>query len=198
MFTDVDPVKFFSLKHGFFCPVLQILLIYCILISMEMYALHRLQKIQEVMAQLEKRNTTLEEKFSELTQRLLQAQLNESELRDQLASSLPEAEKSSLEGTIAELSKAKAQLDIENSHLKEVAEVARQQAIAVEMIQTSHDLEMTSLRQQVFDLQGTSDEKAAMGRLHHQLLALQVSEATALKRVEVAQAKVSSELFIRN
>ena len=165
---------------------------------MEMYALHRLQKIQEVMAQLEKRNTTLEEKFSELTQRLLQAQLNESELRDQLASSLPEAEKSSLEGTIAELSKAKAQLDIENSHLKEVAEVARQQAIAVEMIQTSHDLEMTSLRQQVFDLQGTSDEKAAMGRLHHQLLALQVSEATALKRVEVAQAKVSSELFIRN
>ena len=140
----------------------------------------RWQQLQNVVTQLEQRNNTLEEKFLELTQRLLQAQVNEGELRDELASCLPQSEKASLEQSIAQLQKSEAQLRIENSHLKEVSEVARQQAIAVEMVQKSHDLEVASLRQQLLDLQGASEERVAVGRLHHQLLALQISEATAL------------------
>ena len=146
--------------------------------------------MQSVVAKLEQRNVTLEEQFSELTQRLLQAQVNEAELRDQLSTGLSLNDKSSLEQKIAALEKSEAQLNIENSHLKEVSEVARQQAIAMELVQKSHDLEVASLRQQLLDLQGGSDEKASMGRLHHQLLALQISEASALKRQEEAQAKV--------
>lgn len=142
--------------------------------------------------QLEERNITLETNFSELTQRLLQAQLNESELRDQLASSLPQDQRAELEQKIAELSKSEAQLTISNSQLKEVAEVARQQAIAVEMMQNSQDLEVSSLRHQLLDLQGSSEERTAIGRLHHQLLSLQVSEATAMKKLEVAEAMVRS------
>ncbi len=150
----------------------------------------RWQQLQGVVAQLEQRNKTLEEKFLELTQRLLLAQVNEGELRDQLSSCLPKTEKDSLEQNILQLKKTEAELNIENSHLKEVAEVARQQAIAMEMVQKSHDLEVSSLRHQLLDLQGGSDERAAVGRLHHQILALQVSEATALKRLEEFQAKV--------
>ena len=146
--------------------------------------------MQGVVAQLEQRNVTLEEKFSELTQRLLQAQACEADLRDQLACSLPQAEKSLLEQTNAQLKKSEAQLRIDNSHLKEVADIARQQAVAMEMVQKSHDLEVTSLRQQLLDLQGASDERTTVGRLHHQLLSLQVSEASALKKLEEAEAKV--------
>lgn len=142
--------------------------------------------------QLEERNITLETNFSELTQRLLQAQLNESELRDQLASSLPQDQRAELEQKIAELSKSEAQLTISNSQLKEVAEVARQQAIAVEMMQNSQDLEVSSLRHQLLDLRGSSEERTAIGRLHHQLLSLQVSEATAMTKLEVAEAMVRS------
>ena len=142
------------------------------------------------MTQLEQRNAVLEEKFSELTQRLLQAQVKEGELRDQLSCSLPLAEKSSLEHNIAQLQKSECQLRINNNHLKEVAEIARQQAIAMEMVQKSHDLEVSSLRQQLLDLQSGSEEKTTVGRLHHQVLALQISEATALKRQEEMEAKV--------
>lgn len=142
------------------------------------------------MTQLEQRNVTLEEKFSELTQRLLVAQITEGDLRDQLASSLPQSEKASLEEAIAQLKKSEVKLALDNNNLKEVAEIARQQAIAMEMVQKSNDLEVGSLRHQLLDLQSGSEERTAMGRLHHQLLAVQVSEAMALKRLEEAEAKV--------
>ena len=150
----------------------------------------RCQQLQEVVVKLEQRNTTLETNFSELTQRLLQAQLNESELRDQIACSLPQDQHVELEKKIAELSQSEAQLTITNSQLKEVAEVARQQALAVEIMQKTRDLEVCSLRQQLLEEQGSSDEKAAMGRLHHQLLMLQTAEAMSLKKLEMAEAKV--------
>lgn len=150
----------------------------------------RCQQLQDAVLQLEQRNTTLETNFSELTQRLLQAQLSESELRDQLTCSLPQDQRAELEHRIGELSKSESQLMISNSQLKEVAEVARQQAVAVELMQKSHDLEVASLRHQLLDLQGSSEERTAMGRLHHQLLALQVSEATAIKKLEMVEAKV--------
>lgn len=132
----------------------------------------------------------MEDRFSEQTQRLLQAQVNEGELRDQLSSCLPKTERDTLEQSILQLRKSEAELKIENNHLKEVAEIARQQAIAMEMVQKSHDIKVSSLRHQLLDLQGGSEERAAVGRLHHQMLALQVSEAAALKRLEEAQAKV--------
>lgn len=145
----------------------------------------RWRQLQGVVTQLEQRNTMLEEKFSELTQNLLLTQVNEG-----VTSGLPQSERASLELTIAQLKKSEAGLKIDNSHLKEVAEVARQQAIAMEIVQKSHDLEVGSLRGQLLDLQGASEEKATVGRLHHQLLALQVSEATALTKLEEAEAKV--------
>jgi len=145
--------------------------------------------------QLEQRNETLERNFSELTQRLLQTQAGEAELRDQLASALPREKQEELENRISELTRSEAQLTVSNNQLKEVAEVARQQAVAVETMQKSRDLELVSLRHQLLDLQGTSDEKTALGRVHHQLLSHQVSEAAALKKLEVTDAKVKSYAY---
>ena len=150
----------------------------------------RCQQLQDVLTQLEQRNSSLEDKVSEVTQCLLIAQETEGDLRNQLTSSLPQASKAILEKTITQLKKSEAKLLIDNSHLKEVAEVARQQAIAMEMVQKSDDLEVRSLRHQLLDLQSGSDDRTTVGRLHHQLLALQVSEAKALKRQEVAESKV--------
>lgn len=159
-------------------------------ISSTSHCLTRYQQLQEVVVQLEKRNTTLETNFSELTQQLLRAQASEVGLRDQLTSALPLQKQEEFEHRIAELSKSETQLSLSNAKLKEVAEVARQQVVAMETMQKSRDLELISLRHQLLDLQGGSDEKTAFGRLHHQLLSIQVSEATALKRLEVADSKV--------
>lgn len=60
----------------------------------------------------------------------------------------------------------------------------------MEMWQKSRDLEMSSLRHQLLDLQMQSDEKTVAGKLHHQIVTLEISEATALKKVEEANSKV--------
>ena len=82
------------------------------------------------------------------------------------------------------------QLQIENSQLKDVSEIARQQAVTMETWQKSHDLELSSLRHQLLDVAMRSEEGAVVGRLHHQLVALQVSEAGALRGLEEANRKV--------
>lgn len=123
---------------------------------------------------MEYRNSSLELKFSELTQKLLQSQAREVDLRDQLASSLPLEEKASLEGHIEALKKREAELKLQNSQLQEVAEVSKQQVVAMETKKKSHDLELSSLRHQLLDVQMQSDERSVIGKLHHQIVALQV------------------------
>ena len=107
------------------------------------------------------------------------------------ADCLTQAEKESLETHIQDLKQSEAKLKLENSQLKEVAEIARQQSVAMETWQTSHDIELSSLRHQLLDLQMQSDEKTVIGKLHHQLVTLQVSEASAMKKLEEANGKVS-------
>ena len=60
----------------------------------------------------------------------------------------------------------------------------------MEMWQKARDLEMSSLQHQLLDLQMQSDEKTVAGKLHHQIVTLEISEATALKKVEEANSKV--------
>ena len=100
------------------------------------------------------------------------------------------AEKESLETRVQELKTSETKLKLENAQLKEVAEVARQQSVAMEMWQKARDLEMSSLRHQLLDLQMQSDEKTVAGKLHHQIVTLEISEATVLKKVEEANSKV--------
>lgn len=97
------------------------------------------------------------------------------DLRDQLASSLPLAEKASLEGQIEDLRKKEAELKLQNSQLQEVAEVSRQQVVALETRKESRDIEISSLRHQLLDVQMQSEERSVIGKLHHQIVALQVS-----------------------
>ena len=134
----------------------------------------RHKQLQETTNQLEHRNSSLELKFSELTQKLLQCQAREVDLRDQLASSLPLMEKASLESKIEDLKKKEAELKLQNSQLQEVAEVSRQQVVALEMKRKSHDVELSSLRHQLLDVQMQSEERSVIGKLHHQIVALQV------------------------
>ena len=61
----------------------------------------------------------------------------------------------------------------ETSKLKEVADVARNQIENLEHRKHSENLELEALRQQVLDLQTQSEDKALVGKLHRQIIALQ-------------------------
>ena len=139
------------------------------------YTTFRCKQLQDTTNQLEHRNSSLELKFAELTQKLLQCQAREVDLRDQLASSLPLTEKASLESQIEGMKKKEAELKLRNSQLQEVAEVSRQQVVALEMRRKSNDLELSSLRHQLLDVQMQSEERSVIGKLHHQIVALQVN-----------------------
>ena len=54
-------------------------------------------------------------------------------------------------------------LKIESSRLKEVADVALNQASAMEQQKTNQEKELLSLRQQLIDIQAQSDEKKVIG-----------------------------------
>ena len=106
-------------------------------------------------------------------------------------------------------------LQVEQSKLKEISEVATTQVRAFESQQISRDkgtvtpqcwcdcvtvhhllfffvvssAEVTSLRQQLLDFQAQSDEKTIIGKLHRHIVRLQVSEGIALRKLDDAVKK---------
>ena len=104
--------------------------------------------------------------------------------------SLSMDDKAALEARCLALEKSEMKLRIENNQLKEVAEVARQQGVAVEMWRKSHDLEVGALRRQLLDHETQGDDSARLAALHRQVLTLQVGEASAAKKLECANSRI--------
>ncbi|KAL4593600.1 centrosomal protein of 290 kDa-like, partial [Arapaima gigas] len=141
------------------------------------------EQLRSSLKQVEERNFELETKFSELTKQNLEAQKLEEELRDELANSVSKAVSDADRRRIAELERAEAELKFEVSKLKEVSDVAKTQVSALEARQQSREKEVESLRRQVLDYQSLSDENAMIAKLHQHIVALQVSETTAVRKL---------------
>ncbi|XP_064199085.1 centrosomal protein of 290 kDa isoform X1 [Anguilla rostrata] len=147
------------------------------------------EHLRNSLRQVEDRNAELETKFAELTKQNLEAQRTEQELRDELANSVSKAVSDADRARITELERAEAELKIEVSKLREVSDVAKMQVSTLEARQQSREKEVEALRRQVLDYQAESDEKALVAKLHQHIVALQVSEATAVSRLEAAALK---------
>ncbi|MBN3326738.1 CE290 protein, partial [Atractosteus spatula] len=139
---------------------------------------------------VEDRNFELETKFAELTKQNLEAQKIEQELRDELSNSVSKAVSDADRRRIMELEKTEAELKMEVSKLRDISEVAKMQVSALEARQQSREKEVEALRRQVLDYQAQSDEKALIAKLHQHIVALQMSEATAVSKLEAALVKV--------
>ncbi|XP_023650968.2 centrosomal protein of 290 kDa isoform X3 [Paramormyrops kingsleyae] len=148
------------------------------------------EQLRTSLRQAEERNAELEAKFAELTKRNLEAQRLEQELRDELASSVSRVVSDADRGRISELERAQADLKVEVSKLREVSDVAKMQVSTLEARQQCREKELESLRRQVLDYQSQSDEKALVAKLHQHIVALQVSEATAVTKLEAMVLKV--------
>ncbi|RMX41053.1 hypothetical protein pdam_00003250 [Pocillopora damicornis] len=132
------------------------------------HATRKYEQVQSLIKQLEERNVELEQKFAEDTHVAVTRRVQ----------SLEESE---------------SKLKVEVSRLKEVAEVASHQTEAIKAQQESQDRELTSLRKQLYDMQMESDDKTIIGKLHHHIVALQVSEGTAVRKLEAAMQKLSRQ-----
>ncbi|KAG1939138.1 centrosomal protein of 290 kDa [Pimephales promelas] len=148
------------------------------------------EHLRNSLKQVEERNFELETKFAELTKLNLEAQRIERELRDELADSVSKQISDADRKQITELEKTEAELRIEVSKLREVSDVAKMQVSALEARQQSREKEVESLRRQVLDYQAQSDEKALIAKLHQHIVALQLSETTAISRLEAANTRL--------
>ncbi|CAH1800117.1 unnamed protein product [Owenia fusiformis] len=152
---------------------------------------HRMYEQQKlVLREVEDRNLEIEQRFAELAKLNLEAQKVERELRDEISNCVTKTISDADRLKIAELEKVEASLREEVSKLKEVAEVASMQAKAYESHQVSRDKEVISMRQQLVDFQAQSDEKTIIGKLHRHIVQLQVSEGTAVRKLEDAENKI--------
>ncbi|XP_071826754.1 centrosomal protein of 290 kDa-like isoform X2 [Apostichopus japonicus] len=154
------------------------------------HAVRMQDKLRNTVHELEKRNMELEDKFETLTKINLAAQKTEEELRDELSKCVTKAVSDIDRRKIVDLEKSNHTLSLENERLKEMVDVSNFQNKALEAQQISREKEVQSLRQQLLDIQTQSDEKAIIGKLHHHIVALQVSEGTAVRKLEAATTKI--------
>ncbi|KAL3881749.1 hypothetical protein ACJMK2_028144 [Sinanodonta woodiana] len=154
------------------------------------HSVRMFEQQKKILEEVENRNRELEEKFSEITKSNLELQKIERELRDELANSVTKAVSDADRKKISELEASELNLKHEISKLKEISEVASSQVKTLEMQHISKEKEVQSLRQQLLDFQVQSDEKTIIGKLHRHIVQLQVSEGTAVRKLEEMSKKV--------
>ena len=125
----------------------------------------------------------MEKKFAEVTKANLDLQKTERDLRDQLLTSIPQEQFVEVKTRLETAEKSENELKIECDKLKEVSEVAKNQVELFEGRKESANQELTLMRQEVLDLQSTSDEKELIGRLHSQIIGSQMRENDYVQRV---------------
>ncbi|XP_028745814.1 centrosomal protein of 290 kDa [Peromyscus leucopus] len=148
------------------------------------------EHLRTSLKQMEERNFELETKFTELTKINLDAQKVEQMLRDELADSVNKAVSDADRQRILELEKSEVELKVEVSKLKEISDIAKRQVDFLNLQQQSREKEVESLRTQLLDYQAQSDEKALIAKLHQHVVSLQISEATALGKLETVTSKL--------
>ncbi|XP_031205983.1 centrosomal protein of 290 kDa isoform X1 [Mastomys coucha] len=148
------------------------------------------EHLRTSLKQMEERNFELETKFTELTKINLDAQKVEQMLRDELADSVNKAVSDADRQRILELEKSEMELKVEVSKLREISDIAKRQVDFLNSQQHSREKEVESLRMQLLDFQAQSDEKALIAKLHQHVVSLQISEATALGKLESVISKL--------
>ncbi|XP_025937089.1 centrosomal protein of 290 kDa [Apteryx rowi] len=148
------------------------------------------EHLRNTLKQVEERNFELETKFAELTKINLEAQKVEQELRDELSNSISKAVSDADRRQIMDLEKSQMELKTEVSKLRELSDVAKMQVGALEARQQCREREVESLRMQILDYQTQSDEKAIIAKLHQRIIALQVSESSAVDKLETLALKL--------
>ena len=165
--------------------------------TLEMQVLHERQrsdltqlrrdKDAAIAQELEKRNLHLDSKVIELTETHLTLQNQVRELTDQLTDCITQETHDATLQLLEEAKKQRATLLEEASHLKETAEIARQQAEVFRTAQKSEIAERASLQERLLDIESQSDERSSIGKLHRQVLALKAGNNELIGKVENKQ-----------
>jgi centrosomal protein CEP290 len=167
------------------------------LTAMEMKELNERQKAdhaqrmydeqRNILRQLENRNIDLENNMAQLNKNYLALIKTEQDLRQELSECVPKSVNEAHKNRIAELEKQENLFRLEVSRLRELTEITLYQSASLEFISHMNKAQLEQLG--LIETQSMHEDLNNVGKLHRQILMLQLSEATAVRKLQVSQNK---------
>lgn len=142
---------------------------------------------RNLLREIENRNIELENNFTQLSKKYLTIEKSEQSLREQLTHFVPKSLSDQDKVRIKELEKLENLLKLEVSRLRELTEITLYQGASIEFINNISKSQIENLK--LIDIQSLNDDTNQLGKLHRQLIIMQISEATAVRKLQHAQAK---------
>eukprot|EP00050_Salpingoeca_kvevrii_P022999 m.136149 g.136149 ORF g.136149 m.136149 type:complete len:2171 (+) comp9899_c1_seq4:74-6586(+) len=147
-------------------------------------------RAEETISELEQRNLELEQKFSDLTEKHIALSDAERNAKLQLEHAISPDMAERLRADAARLEGHLVESQTENSRLQELVDIATHQTDRAAAVKATETKELESLRRQLIDFQMQSEDNLNVGKLHHHILALQMSEAEAVRKLDLNRSKV--------
>ncbi|CAF0743692.1 unnamed protein product [Brachionus calyciflorus] len=143
---------------------------------------------RNLLREIENRNIELENNFTQLSKKYLHIEKSEQLLREQLTQYVPKSLNDQDKAKIKELEKQEVMLKLEISRLRELTEITLYQAASTKFINEISKAQSENLG--LIDFQSLNDDTSQMGKLHRQLILMQISEATAIRKLQHAESKI--------
>ncbi|KAJ3083752.1 hypothetical protein HK102_000920, partial [Quaeritorhiza haematococci] len=150
---------------------------------------HKVAALEVVEKEIKKQFDGLDKRYIEVMDENIRLREVEMELRNKYQGGATSEDNEQNLKLIQKLEADKSALHDEMSKYKQLADISTTQAADLAYLQTTSEKEKQMLRATIEELQMEGDEKLLIGKLHHHILVLQVSEATALRKLEGANEK---------
>lgn len=200
MEETLERMKNFSIPGSSFKPVendSSIISLAKRLTALEMKELNERQKADHaqrmydqqriLLRDVENRNIELEHNFSQLSKKYLHLEKSEQQLREKLSEYVPKMINDQDKARIKDLEKQENMLKLEISRLRELTEITLYQAASTKFINDISKVQLENL--ELIDVQSLNDDSSSIGKLHRQLILMQISEATAIRKLQYAESK---------
>jgi centrosomal protein CEP290 len=145
-----------------------------------------------ILREIENRNLELEQNFSQLSKKYLNLEKSETLLREQLCSFVPKSVDDANKQRIQELEKQEHLLKLEISRLRELTEITLYQTASLDFINNINKMMLPSFSLAPSEAirEINPDDLMDRGKMHRQLILMQISEATAVRKLQQAQSRV--------
>ncbi len=146
------------------------------------YAQRMYDEQRNLLRQVENRNLELENNYAQLSKLYLTLQKVEQNLREELSNCIPKAVNDADKQRINDFERSESALKIEVARLKELTEITLYQTEALEFIHNIHKKELDCIGS--IEILSHDGDKTEVGKLHRQIISLQISEATAIRKLQ--------------
>ena len=146
------------------------------------YAQRMYDEQRNLLRQVENRNLELENNYAQVSKLYIGLQKVEQNLREELSNCIPKAVNDADKDRIKNLEKIESSLKIEVARLKELTEITLYQTESLEFINSVNKKELDCIGN--IDVLSYDDDKTEVGKLYRQIISLQISEATAIRKLQ--------------